>query len=116
MAHSIRCLCAINSDYGNHQNDRMLPLIEPFFTTKGPGQGTGLGLATVYGIVTQSGGHITVETVLGQGTTFSLYLPRVEEAVDSSAPESTQEGPDLAVETIVLVEDNTEVRDLARTI
>jgi len=91
-------------------------LFEPFFTTKGPEQGTGLGLATVHGIVTQSGGHLTVDSVLGQGTTFSIYLPRVEEAVDTSAPEAAQEGPQQGVETIVLVEDHAAIRDITQTI
>jgi CheY-like chemotaxis protein len=91
-------------------------LFEPFFTTKGPGKGTGLGLATVYGIMTQSGGHITVDSVPGHGTTFTIYLPRVEEAVDTIEPESAQKGHYRGAETMVLVEDDTEVRDMAQEI
>jgi hypothetical protein len=88
-------------------------LFEPFFTTKAKGKGTGLGLATVYGVVKQSG-DILVETEVGKGTTFRIYLPRVERATRSVAKETGARTPQRGTETILLVEDEEEVRKLAR--
>ncbi len=91
-------------------------LFEPFFTTKGVGHGTGLGLATVHGIVEQSGGRIAVDTRPGEGTTFTVSLPRTAEPAESEPPA----GPDAPApggsETVLLVEDEEEVRGLAREI
>jgi signal transduction histidine kinase len=87
---------------------------EPFFTTKEPGKGTGLGLATIYGFAQQSGGHVTIESEVGRGTTVALYLPR--QSGDETAPRlaaADEEEPAPAVrETVLVVEDNPGVRDL----
>jgi PAS domain S-box-containing protein len=85
-------------------------IFEPFFTTKPHGQGTGLGLATVYGIVRQSHGWIRVFSEPGQGTTFKLYFPRTTMPVEHAAPQLPEAGSPAAV-TILLVEDRDEVRE-----
>ena len=91
-------------------------IFEPFFTTKEQGKGTGLGLATVYGIVRQSGGHITVESAPGAGATFRLYLPRVDEAVTPVAAPRAVAAPPTGRETVLVAEDEPLVRTLARRV
>jgi len=89
-------------------------IFEPFFTTKALGKGTGLGLSTVYGIIRQSGGQIAVSSVLGQGTTFDIYLPRADAGVTSVGVESVAGSPTArGTETILLTEDEAPVRKLA---
>jgi two-component system cell cycle sensor histidine kinase/response regulator CckA len=91
----------------------MAHLFEPFFTTKEVGKGTGLGLATVYGVVKQSGGFISVASEPGRGAAFSVYLPRVGESVEASVAERDGPGSSEGKETILLVEDEIAVRAVA---
>jgi PAS domain S-box-containing protein len=91
-------------------------IFEPFFTTKEPGKGTGLGLATVYGIMQQHEGHIRVESQLGQGTTFHLYLPRTDEPCRPATLPAAAAPPPTGSETILLVEDEPIVRRLVQEI
>lgn len=91
-------------------------VFDPFFTTKEPGKGTGLGLATVYGIVTQSEGNVDVSSIRGQGTTFSVYLPGFDEDSPSVAAPPDPVCTGQGVETILLVEDDDGLRKIIRRI
>jgi signal transduction histidine kinase/ActR/RegA family two-component response regulator len=88
-------------------------IFEPFFTTKAPGAGTGLGLATVYGVVRQSGGSITVHSEPSQGTSFKIYLPRATAPAPAQSPSTARATLALGQETILVVEDEESLRSLA---
>jgi PAS domain S-box-containing protein len=96
--------------------DTMLRIFEPFFTTKDKGRGTGLGLSTVYGIVRQSDGFIGASSTPGAGTTFRVYLPRVDVAVEPESP--TAQAPQVVsgTETILLAEDDPQLRRLCASL
>jgi signal transduction histidine kinase len=105
------------SDTGTGMSpDVQAHLFEPYFTTKGVGKGTGLGLATVHGIVKQSDGYISVYSEPGRGTTVKVYLPRVEAPAEQVEPAGPGAGAPRGSETILLVEDAEEVRALARDV
>ncbi|WP_447972004.1 ATP-binding protein [Nitrospira sp. Kam-Ns4a] len=105
------------SDTGHGMDSHTLARIfDPFFTTKERGKGTGLGLATVYGIVEQSRGAIRVSSTVGQGTTFEIYLPRAEGPAEAVRPPLPAEGDFHGAGTVLLVEDEDPVRTIAQEI
>ncbi|MBU4316653.1 MAG: response regulator [Proteobacteria bacterium] len=104
------------SDNGCGMNQKILAnLFEPFFTTKSVGEGTGLGLATVYGIIKQNNGFIHVDSEPGKGTTFKIYLPRYAGEAGEVSGESTQAIPRGRGETVLMVEDEKSILTLGKT-
>jgi two-component system, cell cycle sensor histidine kinase and response regulator CckA len=105
------CVCLTVSDTGHGISPEILPRIfEPFFTTKEVGKGTGLGLATIYGIVKQHGGWVSVESEVGRGTTFKIYFPASVENIHEPPPEIVFNQLPRGTETILVVEDEAPVR------
>jgi CheY-like chemotaxis protein len=94
--------------------DTQSRIFEPFFTTKEKGKGTGLGLSTAYGIIKQSGGYIFAKSEVDRGTTFSIYLPQVDDAAEPLGTECAAQFAAGGTETVLLVEDEESVRQLVR--
>jgi len=106
-------LLAITDSGAGMSEEVKARLFEPFFTTKGVGRGTGLGLATCYGITKQSAGHIAVYSELGRGSTFKIYLPQAEPLSKSALPPPESSTLPRGTETILLVEDDPALREMA---
>jgi PAS domain S-box-containing protein len=105
------------SDTGIGMDEQVMAhIFEPFFTTKDQGKGTGLGLATVYGIVKQSGGQVTVRSQPGKGASFQILLPATQEAIASAGPEDRPAKPVSSRSTILLAEDDGALRELISSI
>jgi PAS domain S-box-containing protein len=105
------CLSLTDTGFGMDE-ETQAHIFEPFFTTKDKGEGTGLGLATVYGIIKQSGGYIYVDSELTRGTKFNIYFPRVDGPIDSDKKAAVTDDKLTGHETILVVEDQDEVRQL----
>jgi CheY-like chemotaxis protein len=105
------------SDNGCGMDEETLShIFEPFFTTKKEGEGTGLGLAMVHGIVRQSGGHVYAYSEPGKGTTIKVYIPKTDEIAESEKEEKEPAAPPKGTETILLAEDEKQVRDFAKRV
>ena len=105
------------SDTGHGMSEQVLAhVFEPFFTTKEVGKGTGLGLSQVYGFISQSAGHVRIDSREGNGTTVRLYLPRAASAADTDDMAPTREKPYRGSETVLVVEDDHGVRDFAASV
>jgi CheY-like chemotaxis protein len=109
-------LIAISDNGMGISEETRTHIFEPFFTTKEPGKGTGLGLSTVYGIVKQSGGSVWVYSEINKGTTFKVYLPRVDQAAEDIKRASKPPELPTGTETILLAEDEEVVRRLVREV
>jgi two-component system, cell cycle sensor histidine kinase and response regulator CckA len=109
-------MLAITDTGGGIAEEQQAHLFEPFFTTKVVGQGTGLGLSMCYGIIKQSGGHISVYSEVGRGTTFKIYLPQVQQQTKLPVPRPALPSLPRGTETILLVEDDPALREMAGTL
>jgi PAS domain S-box-containing protein len=107
-------MLAVSDDGCGMDRETLEHIFEPFFTTKGVGEGTGLGLATVYGVVRQNNGFINVYSEPGKGTTFRIYLPRVAETIVTMPSKAEPKTLSRGTETILVVEDETAVRKMVR--
>jgi two-component system cell cycle sensor histidine kinase/response regulator CckA len=107
-------LMAVSDTGTGMDSETQSRIFEPFFTTKGSGRGTGLGLASVYGIVKQCGGLIYVYSELGSGTTFKVYLPRLVKPVEADVVQGPSQPSRRGSETILVVEDAPEMREVTR--
>jgi CheY-like chemotaxis protein len=105
------------SDTGSGIRPEILPrLFEPFFTTRKPGRGTGLGLAQVYGIVKQHEGHVDVESEVGKGTTFTIYLPAISLSAEATPADAPEPQELTGTETILVAEDDVPAQEALRSI
>jgi CheY-like chemotaxis protein len=107
-------LLAVSDTGAGMDAETQAHIFEPFFTTKEQGKGTGLGLSTVYGVVKQSGGFIWVYSEVGKGATFKIYLPRVDEVAEDLGHVQSSAQVMRGTETILLAEDEEDVREVAR--
>jgi two-component system, cell cycle sensor histidine kinase and response regulator CckA len=109
-------MLAVTDSGTGMDRETLAHMFEPFFTTKEQGKGTGLGLSTVFGIVKQSGGHVSVDSELGRGTSLKIFLPSREGEEEDAIPEPPERGDLRGKETILLVEDEEQVRVLVRSV
>lgn len=109
-------MLAVSDDGRVMDKETLDHVFEPFFTTKDTGKGTGLGLATVYGIVSQNGGFINVYSEPGRGSTFKIYLPRFTSISEETPPHMPTAAPEGSVETVLLVDDERQILDVGQAL